>query len=164
MKRVLITWLLSLLNLPIYGMPQVIATVGPTVSITAFLKNIDFGYHHTVLIQPHKKISSLNLSVHTQGLSPGIVPSRTIKARLLSQPIYIIGDDDFSKAWLKKYARQLKMIHAVGFIVNVDSNEKFKALEKHFDLTLIPINGSAIMKRFDVMHYPVLISQHRIEQ
>jgi len=163
-KRIFFMMILSLISAEVFCAPKVIATLGPTVPISLFLKSIDSAKHPKQPTLPNNKMASMNLSVHTKGLSPGIVQPRDIKAPLLAQPIYIVGNDDLSKTWLKKYASRLKSIHAVGFIVNVDSNKDVQALEKRFDLTLIPINGTALMKRFNLTHYPVLISQHRIEQ
>ncbi len=164
MKQLTLILILSLMTGQAFCAPKVIAQVGPTVAVSLYLKSIDEGVHNTQIILPKNKMASMNLVANTKALTPGPVKTKKIHAPLLAQPIYLIGDDDFSKRWLKKYVARLQAIHAVGFIVNARSHQTIKDLEKQFHLQLIPINGTAISHHFGLSHYPVLISQHRIEQ
>ena len=106
----------------------------------------------------------MDYTVHTAQLSSGVVQVKSLKMKDIMQPIYIIGDDSLSKQWLDRYARRLKAIHALGFIVNVNSNDAYFSITKKYGIKPLPVNGAAFAKRFGIQHYPVLISQYGIEQ
>jgi len=76
----------------------------------------------------------------------------------------VIKNGKLSKNWVKKYKDRLNALKATGFIVNVSSNESYLQFSKEFGFNPIPINGKEMAERFGIKHYPVLISQHLIEQ
>ncbi len=143
--------------------PQVIATLGQTQPLSSFLKGIEFG-NNTMSVNNKTNILLENPTLKTVGLIPGVVEKQATQNPLLSQPIYLVGDDPLSQKWLKEYSEQLKKLHAVGFIVNTDNSSSLAELEQQFAITFIPIEGSAFKERFGLTHYPVLISQQVIEQ
>jgi len=102
--------------------------------------------------------------VRSPKLSPGKVISKKIQVTL-PQPIFIVGDDARSKAWLAQYQQRLVQLHAKGYVVNVSSQEAMNALIDAFQhLALLAIPGDSLAKTLGITHYPVLISDQLIEQ
>lgn len=102
--------------------------------------------------------------VHSNLLSPGKVQSRKIKT-LMTVPIFIIGDDVFSKSWLTHSENKLIQLHATGFVVNVESAESLQQLQTQFPkLELMPMPGNAVAAWLKLSHYPVLVSCGTIQQ
>ena len=102
--------------------------------------------------------------IHSHLLTPGKVETRNINMAL-PQSIFIAGCDTISKKWLMQYQTRLVLLHAKGFIVNVDSKESMQSLQQAFPgLPLMPMNGDALAKWLQLKHYPALISDKLIEQ
>ncbi|MBY0378202.1 MAG: integrating conjugative element protein [Gammaproteobacteria bacterium] len=105
-----------------------------------------------------------NYPVDSVMLTPGGVESHVIDVQLM-QPIFIVGDDDRSKAWLKKYQEKLIALQAKGFVVNVKSADAMKTFQSQFPtLPMLAIPGDAVAQWLGLSHYPALISNHLIEQ
>ncbi|PIQ43238.1 MAG: hypothetical protein COV52_01855 [Gammaproteobacteria bacterium CG11_big_fil_rev_8_21_14_0_20_46_22] len=114
--------------------------------------------------QPQKPLLPKVYPVRSEALTPGKVVSRPIQATL-PNPIFIVGDDAASKAWLQKYRSRLVQLHATGFVVNVSSRDAMQALTKAFShLSLLAIPADSIAKNLRLKHYPALISDQLIEQ
>src|SRR5574338_686906 len=62
------------------------------------------------------------LPVRSARLSPGNEPRRVIRAPGLT-PLFLVGDDDRSRAWLRQRGSALQELQAVGLVVNVASPE-----------------------------------------
>jgi hypothetical protein len=60
------------------------------------------------------------LPVRSARLSPGDEPRRVIRAPGLT-PLFLVGDDDRSRAWLRQRRAALQELRAVGLVVNVDA-------------------------------------------
>ncbi len=102
--------------------------------------------------------------VHSTLLSPGLVRPRKIKV-LFSSPIFIVGDDGFSKRWLGHVEDRLIQLHAKGFVVNIQSAVDLKKLQTQFPkLELIPMPSNALATWLQLFHYPVLVSCGTIQQ
>ena len=72
-----------------------------------------------------------------------VVGLRLPNSQLLPQPIFVIGDDERSKAWLKQWSRALVQLGALGFVVNATDREGFKALMRLADgVRLSPSDGA----------------------
>jgi integrating conjugative element protein (TIGR03765 family) len=105
------------------------------------------------------------LPVISKKLSPGRVESRTANATGLMQPLFLVGADDLSLAWLKQRSAILKEIGAVGMVVNVSDANSLAALRKAADgLELLPACGDDIAGILGIENYPVLITRTGIEQ
>ena len=106
---------------------------------------------------------SLALPVHSQLLSPGRVEPRALRAPGM-RPLFVVGDDDASRAWLKRMLSKLKALRATGLVVNVDSADALAALREHAPgLALAPVPGDDLARRLKLQHYPVLITATGIE-
>lgn len=104
------------------------------------------------------------LPVRSERLSPGDEPRRVIQAPGLT-PIFLVGDDDRSRAWLRKRGEILRDLSAVGLVVNVETAEALAELRKLAGgLTLSPSSGDDLAARLGLRHYPVLITATGIEQ
>ncbi len=113
---------------------------------------------------PHLATDSDMLPVHSAQLSPGDVPPRIIRAPGLS-PLFVVGDDPRSLAWLRRRAGELRDLHAVGLVVNVDSRASLDAMRRVAPgLPLSPTPADDLAQRLDLHHYPALITATGIEQ
>lgn len=104
------------------------------------------------------------LPVRSANLSPGDVPRRVIRAPGLT-PLFLVGDDARSRAWLRQRHATLRELGAVGLVVNVESTAALVEL-RHLapGLTLAPASGDDLAQRLGLRHYPVLITSTGIEQ
>jgi integrating conjugative element protein (TIGR03765 family) len=98
------------------------------------------------------------LPVHSTYLSPGDEPRRTIHAPGLT-PLFLIGDDERSRAWLQQHRIELHTLNALGLVVNVASPEALAALRQLAPgLTLTPVSADDLAQRLGIHHYPVLMT------
>ncbi len=103
------------------------------------------------------------LPVRSTQLSPGDETRRVIRAPGLT-PLFLIGDDDRSRAWLRQRQAALRDLHAVGLVVNVASAEALASLRRLAPgLLLSPVSGDDLAGRLGIRHYPVLITATGIE-
>lgn len=104
------------------------------------------------------------LPVITPELTPGNVTPRTLQLPGIGA-LFIIGDDSYSRQWLKQNARQLAARNAAGLIVNVESMASLVALRDLAPgLQLAPSSGSELARRLQLSHYPVLITDSGLSQ
>lgn len=104
------------------------------------------------------------LPVHSTQLSPGEVQRRVIRAPGLTA-LFLVGDDELSRAWLRQRQAALRELGAVGLVVNVESAAALTDLRRLAPgLTLSPASGDDLAQRLGLRHYPVLITPTGIEQ
>ena len=104
------------------------------------------------------------LPVRSTQLSPGEVQRRVIRAPGLTA-LFLIGDDERSRAWLRQRQAALRELQAVGLVVNVESMAALTALRRLAPgLTLSPASGDDLAQRLGLRHYPVLITATGVEQ
>lgn len=102
--------------------------------------------------------------VATPELSPGPVQERVLNAAGL-QPIFIVGDDPTSQAWLKQKLQQLQILQAVGLAVNVSNAARLQEIRRWAPgLQVIPAPASDLAVRLRLQHYPVLITATTLQQ
>ena len=98
------------------------------------------------------------LPVRSLRLSPGEVARRVIEAPGLP-PLFLVGDDQRSRAWLQQRALRLRELGAVGLVVNISSAESLDALRALVPgLPLSPVAGDDLAERLGLRHSPVLIT------
>ncbi|QNM96722.1 integrating conjugative element protein [Chitinimonas koreensis] len=103
------------------------------------------------------------LPVRSARLSPGAEPRRAIRAPGLT-PLFLIGDDDRSRAWLQRRQAALRDANAVGLVVNVATADALSSLRLLAPgLVLSPVSGDDLAQRLGIRHYPVLITASGIE-
>jgi integrating conjugative element protein (TIGR03765 family) len=154
---------LLIYNSNAFAFAKIIADVGTTIDAAPFINQLRGDEKPPQKIKPKTAYESY-YTEQSKNLTPGKVKSQTVNIKNLHQPIFIIGSDEKSLNWLDKYHSQLKKINAIGFIVNLKNPDEYKKISGKYKLPLFPINGDALADKFNIHHYPVLISQHRIEQ
>jgi integrating conjugative element protein (TIGR03765 family) len=103
------------------------------------------------------------LPVRSTLLSPGEEPPRAIRAPGLA-PIFLVGDDERSHAWLTRRYAELRELRAVGFAVNVRSPASLARLRRLVPgIPLSPVSGDDLAGRLGIRHYPVLMTATGIE-
>lgn len=157
MKRHLVLALLLPLTVNAQG---VIYDSGKTVSAIKYRD--DTGSPTPIKNKP--SIAKL-VSPKTPEMSLGRVKKRKISLPYLPTPFFLIGTDSTSIAWLRKHAKALKRAGAKGLIVNSSSPRELKlAMQAAGSLDISPASGSELSKRFNLKHYPVLITRNQIAQ
>ncbi|WP_431819419.1 integrating conjugative element protein [Burkholderia sp. F1] len=113
---------------------------------------------------PHRYSEADMLPVRSTRLTPGAVEQRSIQAPGLA-PLFLIGDDDRSRAWLSHRKATLLKLGAAGLVVSVETAAALQALRALAPgLTLAPVAADDLAQRLNLSHYPVLITATGIEQ
>lgn len=100
----------------------------------------------------------------TSPLTAGSVATSEVNLPQLTQPLFVIGDNAFSIQWLKKNSTELKTLHAIGLITNVDSEQRYKTIEQETGWTLLPVSLDDIQSLVPVTHLPFLLTAKWLEQ
>ena len=101
------------------------------------------------------------LPVRSMRLTPGDEPRRVIRAPGLT-PLFLIGDDDRSRAWLQRRGKDLQALRAVGLVVNVATPEALAALRRLAPgLMLSPASGDELAQRLGAQALPGADHRHR---
>jgi integrating conjugative element protein (TIGR03765 family) len=95
---------------------------------------------------------------------PGKIKARQLKEDIFNQSLFVIGDDESSKSWLDKHAKELKSLQAIGFITNVINIQSIINLQQQYQLPLLPVNVDPLTKHLNVKHYPFIISKGKLWQ
>lgn len=104
------------------------------------------------------------LPVRSTLLTPGTVERRVIEAPGL-KPLFLVGDDERSRTWLRRHAGRLRELDAVGLVVNVESQAALDSLRRLGPgLILSPVAADDLARRLGIRHYPVLVTATGIEQ
>ena len=102
--------------------------------------------------------------VRSDQLVPGQEQGRVINAPGL-QPLFLVGDDEMSRAWLTQRREHLQQLQAVGLVVNVASAERFAEVQRWAgDLQMVPAPSNDLAQRLGIKHYPLLITATAIQQ
>lgn len=104
------------------------------------------------------------LPVRSPRMSPGAVAPRTLNLPGLA-PMFIVGDDPASARWLSTSADLLRKLRAVGFVVNVDNEDRLRRLRAAAPgIQLVPAVLDDFALSIGLTHYPALITPTGIEQ
>lgn len=104
------------------------------------------------------------LPVHSELLSPGRFDSYAIDYPTL-QSFIIIGYDSLSIEWLKVRKDDLETIAGlVGVVVNIDDVGELNTLKSLTQISLYAMPGDELAERFQITHYPALITRQSVEQ
>ena len=97
-------------------------------------------------------------------LSIGKVKNTKIKSKL-PRAICVIGDDKYSKRWLQNKRMVLNTSNALCLVVNVDSKQRFNAIEARTpSVEFQALNGDIIAQQLNIKHYPFLLDNGFISQ
>lgn len=104
------------------------------------------------------------LPIHSARLTPGDVPSRGLHLPGMV-PLFLIGEDAASLAWLTQRAPALKRLGANGLAVEVADAAALQRIQAIAPgLAIWPVSGDDIAERLELEHYPVLITPTGLEQ
>lgn len=92
----------------------------------------------------------------TSQLKPGPVARQAIKPGTLVYPLFVVGDDARSRAWLSDNRAELTRMNALGLVTNIASTKIFRELEALAGVPLQPVNVDELAAVFHVLHYPFI--------
>ncbi len=147
--------------------PHVIYDSGMTKSTKPYMASVNTPNRRALsqaAVKPNIR-SFTRLPVSTPELTPGKVERKKIKHPLLNRPFFIVGADRLSHHWLIENRDQLKTLHAIGIVVNAQTEQQLSELEESAGgMRLSPVRGGKMARQLSLNHYPVLISGGLIEQ
>lgn len=112
-----------------------------------------------------EKAYSVQVPINSTVWKAGKIVSRDAYYPNLMRPIFVVGADETSLAWLKKWRAQLKEKKAIGWIVQAKNEQELRAIDAAgAGLMFMAVGGEKISKLFNLNSYPVLISSRSIEQ
>lgn len=104
---------------------------------------------------------AISFPVRTPGMSPGILatPARLAAGAWLPAPMFLIGSDAASRAWLLEHRERLLRIHAAGLVVHADSLDDLRALQALAPgVPMAPGSAQGIAPQLGLTVYPLLIT------
>ncbi|MDC9612927.1 integrating conjugative element protein [Xenorhabdus khoisanae] len=115
-------------------------------------------------IPPVQPSFDMVLPIKTPEMSPGIVMDRALNLQGIGA-LFLVGNDELSRNWLSQNADKLKMLNAVGMVIEVDTAITLSELKQLAKGTFLsPISGSDLAKRLQLTHYPLLITETGLTQ
>jgi len=131
---------------------------GPTVPVDPYFSYLIAGDDQPAVLQ------GLTFPMLSQ-LKPGVLIGRSrqvIDPQWLTQPIFVIGADDLSLAWLRRHQDALRRLGASGVLMAAPSAQAFKQAQRAADgLPLAPALGTWLQERLiaaGVTVVPLLIA------
>ena len=101
------------------------------------------------------------LPIETPELKSGTAIAKKLPTRL-PRPLFLLGTDRRSLAWLKVHYAKLRQLNAVGLIIDANSVPELKRIMLAAEgLLLVPASASDIARALDLTHYPVLLIDDR---
>ena len=96
--------------------------------------------------------------VRSSSLSPGLVTPRRF-ATGVTRPLFLLGTDRTSIAWLTANHDRVRQLNAVGLVIEAPNAAAVEALQAIVtDVPLHAVPGNALAAHFGLRHYPVLIT------
>lgn len=116
------------------------------------------------IARPDPRTLNWVLAVHSARLTPGEVPRRALDLPGMA-PLFLVGADAASLAWLGQHAPALKRLGANGLAVEVADAAALQRIQAVAPgLAIWPVSGDDIAERLELEHYPVLITPTGLEQ
>ena len=104
------------------------------------------------------------LPVSTPEMSPGTVAARPLNLPGMP-PVFVVGDDAFSRQWLTQHATVLSRMQATGMVISVRDEQGLNALRQLAQgMPMVPVSGGDLARRLALTHYPLLITATGISQ
>tara|TARA_R110002167_G_scaffold204404_11_gene408591 strand:+ start:7425 stop:7976 length:552 start_codon:yes stop_codon:yes gene_type:complete len=115
-----------------------------------------------------KKLLSSQYPVRTPSMSVGPVSASELeklpKNNVVVQPMFIIGYDRVSMAWLQNNKEFLRSNHAIGLVVNVDNAQQMDQLIAIAGegVRMQPTPGEDMAEHMGIRHYPFYIDKNGV--
>lgn len=94
----------------------------------------------------------------------GTVTRRQVSPELFNRALFVVGADARSVRWLEEHFQELQEKQALGLITNVTDFKPIIALEKRFQLPLLPVNVDPLLRHLQESHYPFIIAEGTLWQ
>lgn len=102
--------------------------------------------------------------IRTVDMRPGPVHKKMLPTAA-AMPVFVVGYDSQSFAWLHHNKQHLLNTGAHGFVVNVATSQQFARLQEYAaPITLSPVNGDDFHQHLGLTHYPFLIIGNEVMQ
>lgn len=160
-------------NLSAMAQLKVIGNNGDSLSATPYyraLQTNDEAQTPSAMLIPSstgpafdKPLGDIRFPVQSS-LTPGDVSTQKIAVPGLSQPLFVIGDDKRSIAWVQQHQSQLQRLHALGIVTNIEDASAFAKLQQQVGLPLVPASLDDLTRLLPVQHYPFLIAEGMLLQ
>ncbi|PHS00173.1 MAG: integrating conjugative element protein [Blastopirellula sp.] len=141
----------------------VIYDSGNTYSIAPYVPGrVD---SEVVRVAPEPKSSIFHLPIETPAMRPGRVTLTPSSLRYLQQPLFLVGSDPASQAWLIEKKQSLIEISAVGLLIEAkDMSDVETMLSIAGELRLVPASAQGFSEELGLTYYPILLSKDGWEQ
>lgn len=144
--------------------PQLIYDSGETLPIARYYESLAPADATSAPSPPTAFITQL-LPIRTPELTPGQVIARPHARPALTRPLFLIGSDAASLAWLQRHRQRLLQVQAIGMLVQAESSADLARVARSAaGLSIMPASASTVAQSLGLSHYPVLISSTGIEQ
>lgn len=141
-----------------------LGTLGPTVPAEPYFRGITLEGAHPAVAPEHRPAVS-RWPLRSPLLSPGTVePASFSGSVLFSLPVFVVGGDERSLAWLRRRRDTLRAAGAIGYVVEVPDQAAWDQLQTVAEgLPLFAMSGDALARELGLRHYPALLSRRGIE-
>ena len=170
-KRLIILYCFLILPIDAWSL-TVIADYGGT-SLAGYFERFKTSNDSDLAPAP-KPIPDIHLKlkarfpVRTPELTVGRVKKRPLPHHMpihLPNHFALIGVDKVSLKWLKRHRKKLEQYAVTVFVVNVDTPEQLRLVRQFLPNNLMDaFSASTLAKKFNLKHYPVMISSRGVEQ
>src|SRR3569833_23032 len=144
--------------------PQTIYDSGETLPIAPYYERLAPDDDTPIPAAPTAREHDL-LPIRTPELSPGEVAARPLYRPALTRPLFLIGSDARSLAWLMRQRTRLRTLHAIGLLVQAESPADLARVARAAGgLSIMPASATTVAQALNLKHYPVLIQSTGIEQ
>lgn len=106
-------------------------------------------------------MAPLLFPVRTIKMTPGLFTGagRVTQKSFLLHPIFFVGDDAISRAWLSRNKDRLQQSRASGMVVNVENYDRFKTLQNLVPgVPMAPSSADEVSKTLGIRVYPALVT------
>ncbi len=96
--------------------------------------------------------------VSTPSMKPNSKAANELRQTSAMKPIAVVGNDDYSIAWLKANEQELKRLGALVALVEVEDINEYTSITSQVNsIQVLPLSGYPLHLEFGVTEYPALI-------
>lgn len=143
-----------------FAQPELWGSLGPTVPFHNPLQGDHEPTHQASRIQPtnYTKMVASALPITSSLKSESFNRFKSEMARSVSQPICLVGSDEYSLIWLAKNLDELKRYRAICYVMQAETLSDLKKIQKAAAGVIFqPVSGEQLAKSFGVPAYPALV-------
>ena len=174
-NRYAITLMCALISIPgaaqERGGPVVLHDSGQTKPLAPFYSGVKSKVEQPPRVSTAVPPHGFRLPISSELMTLGIVERRALvkindnMPRSATRPLFLIGADARSLAWVRDNHRRLKELRAVGMLIEARTDaEVFAALDAVGDIPLFGGSADEIAQALKLQHYPVLITPQGVSQ